>query len=149
MKRISKFEDRFAFLSNFHPSVICDEYIFYPTVEHYFQAMKTLNPEMRKKIAAADTPGQAKRLGRQVELRPDWEEVKDDVMLEGLRLKFTIPSLREMLIETGSAELVEGNWWHDNTWGDCGCEKCQDIPGQNRLGKLLMQVRKEVKEGRY
>lgn len=149
MAKISEFKDRYEFLSNFSESVICHEYVFYPTVEHFFQAMKTTDLKMRRVIACAETPGKAKRYGRHVILRPDWEDIKDDVMLEGLRLKFQIPALRTKLLETGNAELIEGNWWHDNTWGDCYCDECADKPGENRLGKLLMQVRQELKDGGY
>jgi len=142
---INKFEGKYAFLSNFYASVVQEDGITYPTIEHYFQAQKTLNPFERKEIAAAATPGQAKRAGRNVTLREDWEEVKDDVMLQGLRLKFNIEELANMLIATGDAALIEGNWWCDNTWGSCACPKCENTVGENRLGKLLMQVREEIK----
>ena len=142
---INCFDGEFAFLSNFYPSKIDDSYFDYPTVEHYFQAAKTLDLEKRAEIAAADTPGRAKRLGRKVKLRLDWEEIKDQVMLEALRKKFEIPALREKLLATGNKKLIEGNTWHDNTWGDCYCERCKDIKGQNRLGKILMQIREEIK----
>ena len=142
--KINKFDGQYAFLSNFYNSMICHEYIFYPTVEHYFQAMKSTDLKIRKWIADAPTPGEAKRRGRAIQLRPDWEEVKEQVMLDGLRLKFKIPALREMLLETRSSELIEGNYWHDNTWGNCSCDKCKDIEGKNMLGKLLMKVRSEL-----
>lgn len=106
--------------------------------------MKTLDIKQRKWIAEAPTPGEAKRRGRSVKLRPDWEEVKEEVMLEGLRLKFRIPEFREGLRATQSAILIEGTTWHDNEWGNCTCEKCKDIPGKNKLGKLLMKVRSEL-----
>ena len=143
--RIDSFNRDYAFLSNFYESPIEFEGIKYPTVEHYFQAMKTLNLSERKNIADAPTPGKAKQFGRSVWLRADWENVKDDVMLAGLRLKFQIPELRTELLNTGDAELIEGNFWHDNTWGDCVCDKCLDKPGENRLGKLLMKVREEIR----
>lgn len=142
--KIDKFDGQYAFLSNFYDSMICHEYVFYPTVEHYFQAMKSTDLKTRKWIADAPTPGEAKRRGRTIQLRPDWEEVKEQVMLDGLRLKFKIPALREKLLETRSSELVEGNTWHDNTWGNCSCDKCKDIEGKNMLGKLLMKVRSEL-----
>lgn len=142
---INCFDGEFAFLSNFHPSMITDGNEWFPTVEHYFQAAKTETMEDYMKIAAALTPGQAKRLGRNVKLRSDWEEVKDQVMLEALRKKFAIPKLSEKLLATGDEELVEGNHWHDNTWGNCTCDQCKNIPGQNKLGKMLMQVREEIK----
>ena len=86
---IVEFDGDYAFLSNFYPSTIYHEGITYPTNEHFFQAMKTLDIDERKAIAAAETPGLAKRMGRNVKLRPDWEAVKVDVMRLGLILKFT------------------------------------------------------------
>jgi predicted NAD-dependent protein-ADP-ribosyltransferase YbiA (DUF1768 family) len=65
-------------------------------------------------------------------------------MMRGLRLKFQDPKLRAMLLATGNEELIEGNTWHDNTWGDCSCDACKDIEGKNMLGKLLMKVRDEL-----
>lgn len=142
-RKITKFDGQYAALSNFADSMICHGYVFYPTVEHYFQAMKTLDPKERGWIAAAPTPGEAKRRGRAVKLRPDWEEVKEQIMLDGLRLKFKIPAMREVLLSTQSAELIEGNTWHDCEWGVCSCSKCGGV-GNNKLGKLLMKVRSEL-----
>lgn len=143
---IGVFDGEFAFLSNFHTSPIADEDgIIYPTVEHYFQAMKTLDKTQRFNIAIQPTPGKAKRLGRQVELRKDWEQVKEQVMYEALTKKFSDPILRELLLNTGDAWLEEGNTWHDNYWGICQCIKCQDTMGKNKLGKLLMQLREEIR----
>lgn len=142
---IDKFEGEYAFLSNFAHSSISDGNIIFPTVEHYFQAAKTLNMTDYEAIAAAGSPGQAKRLGRNVELREDWEEIKEQVMLDALRKKFEKPAFRAMLLSTGDEELIEGTTWHDNTWGNCTCERCKNIEGQNKLGKLLMQVREEIK----
>lgn len=141
---IIEFEDEYAFLSNFYPSTIYHDGITYPTNEHFFQAMKTLDINERKAIAAAETPGMAKRMGRNVKLRPDWEKIKVDVMRLGLILKFTDAELAKKLLATGDEELVEGNWWHDNTWGNCLCAKCSRIPGKNMLGLLLMDLRKEL-----
>lgn len=138
---IDSFSEEFEFLSNFFPSKITDtKGNTYPTVEHYFQAMKTFDSEKRKLIAAAPTPGQAKRLGRMVELREDWGDVKNDIMRLALWQKFSKPGLRKMLLDTGDAELIEGNWWHDTYWGVCNGE------GENHLGKLLMEIRKDIKE---
>lgn len=137
---INSFEGKYAFLSNFYESPIAEDRIIYPTVEHYFQAQKTLDMDERKKIAAADTPGKAKRLGRSVTLRPDWEEIKLGVMEHAVREKFTTHStLRVMLVGTGDEELVEGNWWNDRFWGVC------EGVGANHLGQILMKVRDELK----
>lgn len=142
---IAIFDNEYAFLSNFYESPFEVDGITYPTVEHFFQAMKSKDVEGRKKIAAAPTPGKAKRLGRTIELRKDWEEIKVAVMKFGLAQKFRIPELREKLLATGNEELIEGNFWHDNTWGNCLCADCQDIPGRNMLGMLLMELRTKIR----
>lgn len=142
---INDFHKEYNFLSNFFDSPIFEEGIFYPTVEHYFQAMKTLNPVERKGIAHAATPSIAKQLGRQVTLRKDWEQVKDQVMEHALHIKFANPDLKNKLLATEPEYLEEGNWWHDNYWGVCYCSKCQNR-GKNHLGHILMALRKELKE---
>ena len=145
---IDCFDKEWAFLSNFYWNEIEFEGITYPTNEHFFQAMKTLDIEERYAIANCRTPGQAKRMGRRVALRSDWEEVKEDIMFLGLCLKFADGQLADWLLETGDEELVEGTTWHDNEWGNCSCPKCQHIEGKNKLGKLLMRVRDLIKKER-
>ena len=145
---INCFDGKWAFLSNFYWNEIEHEGIVYPTNEHFFQAMKTLDNDERRQIANCLTPGQAKRMGRRVALRSDWENVKEDVMLLGLCLKFADEQLADWLLETGDEELVEGTTWHDNEWGNCSCSKCANIEGKNKLGKLLMRVRDMIKEER-
>ena len=142
---IDVFDGEFAFLSNFAQSPILHEGIVYPTVEHFFQAMKTLNATERETIAAAATPGVAKHMGRKVNLRPDWEKVKIDVMRTGLKFKFADYNMAQKLLATGDKYLIEGNWWHDNTWGSCNCPNCAGKPGRNLLGQLLMEIREEVR----
>ena len=139
--RVYGFDGPYAFLSNFAPSPIEHEGVLYPTVEHAFAACKTFDRQKRVEIAAAATPGRAKRLGRAVPLRADWEEVKTDVMLALVRRKFDgHPSLLRQLIATGSAELVEANGWHDRVWG---VDRATGL-GENRLGIVLMIVRTEL-----
>ena len=145
---IDCFDGHWAFLSNFYWNEIEFEGIIYPTNEHFFQAMKTLDINERRAIANCRTPGQAKRMGRRVALRPDWEVVKESVMLEGLCLKFADEQLADWLLETGDEELVEGTTWHDNEWGNCSCPKCAHIEGKNKLGRLLMIVRDMIKDER-
>lgn len=112
---------------------------YWPTVEHYFQAQKFLDADYRKTIRRARSPKQAKGLGqsRAVALRADWEEAKEQVMLEALRLKFSHAELKKALVDTGDKKLVEHSPC-DRYWG-CGW----DGAGKNRLGALLMQVREE------
>ena len=143
---IDFFDGEYAFLSNFYNASCIFEGKLYPTVEHAFQAAKSLDHAERDWIAAAGSPGLAKRLGRRINLRPDWEKVKFDVMEECLRSKFADPVLKQKLLATGDEELVEGNYWHDNTWGNCSCEKCKDIVGRNMLGNILMKLRTEFME---
>ena len=114
---INSFDGEFAFLSNFYESPISDGEITYPTVEHYFQAMKTPSIEEALEIAAAPTPGHAKRLGRKCQLRSDWEEIKIPVMRSALHKKFSDLELKAKLLATGDQHLEEGNTWHDNFWG--------------------------------
>jgi N-glycosidase YbiA len=137
---IDNFNGEFAFLSNFYPAANRYAGLVYPTVEHAFQAAKTQDDTEKRQIAAAHSPGQAKRLGRAVRLRPDWESVKVAVMTELVREKFaTHPELRERLLATGDAELIEGNTWNDRFWGVSGGF------GKNWLGRILMQVRQELR----
>ena len=136
---IDSFRNEYSFLSNYSCSPFYIDTVLFPTMEHYFQASKASNQEDYLRIAYAPTPGDAKRLGRRIQLRPNWEEVKDNVMLIGLRKKFADPELRDLLLATGDEELVEGNYWGDTYWGVC------NGIGQNKLGKLLMQVREEIK----
>lgn len=142
---IDSFRNEYFFLSNYSCSPFYIDNVLFPTMEHYFQTSKASNQKDYLFIANAPTPGDAKRLGRRIQLRHDWEKVKDNVMLIGLRKKFANPELRDLLLATGDEELVEGNYWHDNEWGNCTCPRCKNIPGKNKLGKLLMQVREEIK----
>jgi ribA/ribD-fused uncharacterized protein len=125
--------------------VIVDDMRF-PTVEHGFQAAKTTSSTERRKIQQQPTPGKAKRMGKTVTLRADWDDMREGVMLDLLRQKFSRSPLREELLNTGSEELVEENRWHDTYWGRCSCLKHSGV-GLNRLGILLMQVRDEVHRG--
>lgn len=138
---IAGFNGKNYFLSNFYPSRIIMDGIVYPTVEHAFQASKTTSRAARKVIAYLPTPGQAKRAGRATWHRGDWEEIKVDVMHRLLKLKFERDSrLADRLLETGNADLVEANNWNDHFWG----VDVKTGEGENMLGKLLMQVRKEL-----
>lgn len=142
---ISSFTGQYAFLSNFAPAEISFEGLTYPTVEHAFQAAKSLNQADRERIAATVRPSQAKRLGRKVILREDWEDVKVDIMLDLVRAKFAAePLYAQGLLDTETAYLMEGNVWHDNFWGSCDCGRCER-PGANNLGVILMQVRDDLR----
>ena len=143
MPTIDRFRDKHAFLSNFHPSVVGLDGLLYPTVEHAYQAAKTLEPGLRSAIRMAGTPGYAKRLGQKILLREDWEDVKVEVMLDLLRKKFSHDDFATRLLATGDATLIEGNDWGDVFWGMTGYPPKR--VGQNYLGRLLMQVRGELR----
>jgi N-glycosidase YbiA len=133
-------------LSNFAPFGFEDEGLHWPTVEHYFQAQKfpgAENAAYREKIRRAQSPKDAKVLGRtrKIAIRPDWEDVKDSIMLAALRKKFAAEDLRQLLLDTRDRELVEASP-SDSYWG-CG----RSGKGKNRLGQLLMQVRAELRAG--
>lgn len=142
---IKSFDGAYRFLSNFWPIKIEYEGLIYPSTEAAFQAAKTLLITEREKFIYL-SPNKAKQLGRKVKLRPDWDDVKLKVMEDILRKKFSDPALKAQLLGTGDDELVERNWWHDNIWGECTCLLCKDKPHLNNLGKLLMQLREELKE---
>lgn len=131
-------------LSNFAPFGFEEDGAYWPTVEHYFQAQKfpgAENGAYRERIRKAKTPKEAKSLGRTrtIAIRPDWEEVKDGIMLAALRRKFAAAKLRDLLLSTGDRRLVEAAPT-DYYWG-CG----RTGTGKNRLGELLMQTRDELK----
>lgn len=139
MNIIKEFSGKYFFLSNFYERPVEVDDKKYANTEAAFHAFKC--PERRGEFAFLG-PKEAKRLGRSVKLRPDWEQVKDDVMRNVVRAKFTQhEDLKQMLLETGDAILEEGNTWHDKYWGvDSVTRK-----GKNMLGKILMEIRDELR----
>jgi hypothetical protein len=142
--KIAEFQGEYRFLSNFYPATVVYEGITYPSVEHAYQSAKTLNMNERLRIAAIAEPADAKRAGRALKpQRADWEQVKFIVMEQCVRYKFTHDlKLRAKLLATGSAILEEGNNWDDRIWGICPPNSDN---GENRLGKILMKVRAELR----
>ncbi|AGP36645.1 Swarming motility protein YbiA [Sorangium cellulosum] len=134
--------DAHGFFSNFsrHPFTLKGK--VWPTSEHYFQAQKFAGTDHEEEIRNAPGPGEAARMGRQRSrpLRPDWEQVKDDIMREAVLAKFTQhEDLRRALLDTGDAELVE-HTANDAYWADGG-----DGSGRNMLGKILMEIREQLR----
>lgn len=163
MNTIDSFDGQYAFLSNFYNCTISYDNITYRNAETAFQAQKSLNIHVREELAHAGlTPGQAKRVGRgqaftsidgerlKLVFRLDWELVKNSVMYGVVRAKFEQNiGLKEKLLITGDAQLIEGNHWHDNYWGQCTCSRCINTVGFNQLGKTLMRVRAELGGAAY
>ncbi|MEM9973595.1 MAG: NADAR family protein [Pseudomonadota bacterium] len=134
--------DAYSEFSNFAPFGIEMDGVWWPTVEHYFQAQKFEDAAYREKIRRADRPKEAKALGltRKLPIRSDWEAVKVEVMQAAVRQQFaTHPALRALLLNTGAEEIVE-NAPHDYFWGGG-----QDGTGRNTLGKILMEVRDSLR----
>ena len=141
---IKEFRNENFYLSNFYERPVTINGITYLNNEAAFQSMKVEDVEKRKSFSTLKA-SEAKKMGRRVELRPDWESVKFDYMYLICKGKFSQnKDLREKLLSTMGEDLVEGTTgWHDNIWGNCECPKCKNIIGQNNLGKILMRVRDE------
>ncbi len=139
MNKIEGFQGEYRFLSNFWAASVEFDGLWYNSVEHAYQAAKTLNEEERRTIRKAETPGTAKRLGRTVTIRPDWNEVRLFIMEDLVRQKFSQEPARSQLLATGDDYLEETNRWNDTFWGVC------NGTGQNHLGKILMKVRDNLK----
>ena len=133
--------DPYAEFSNFAPFGVELDGLWWPTVEHYFQAQKFSDSTYQKRIRRAIKPKDAKALGmtRTLPLRQDWEDVKVELMRRAVTCKFkTHPRLRDLLLSTGTEDIVE-NAPMDSFWG-CG----SDGQGLNMLGKILKQVRTDL-----
>lgn len=154
------FRNEYAFLSNFYLTPIHYNNLTFPSVENAFQYAKLpediLTTSLGKTYVdqfTTCTPNQAKKLGRKIPIRSDWDTITKEseglpfrvfIMRTLLRKKFQNNELREKLMQTNNIHLVETNYWHDNFWGDCICEKHKNTPGQNILGKLLESIRDEL-----
>lgn len=145
---ILQFRGEYRFLSNFYPSPLeirlGDETFAMPSVENAYQAAK-IRPQDPDRIRLTRsfvslTAGEAKRKGKSLKLREDWDQIRITVMHLLLRQKFSLPNLRALLLLTGDRMLVEGNSWGDRFWG---VDLTTNV-GENHLGKLLMKVREEI-----
>ncbi len=135
---IDNFAGEYRFLSNFWKCPIYFEGEVYPSVEHAYQAAKTRNMAEREIIRSKSSPGEAKKSGRGVTIRSNWNDIKINTMRGLLITKFEWPGERDLLLKTGNAKLIEGNWWGDIFWG-----VCKGV-GENHLGKLLMEIREPL-----
>lgn len=139
MNEIKEFRGKYFFLSNFFEIPVTWQGITYQNNEAAFQSAKVINQKNRQSFASLN-PSKAKSKGRHVQLRNDWEKIKDNIMYEICYCKFSQnEELKKKLIATGNALLVEGNTWGDKYWGVC------NGIGKNKLGKILMKVREELK----
>lgn len=134
----------FRFLSNFYLSDIEIDGKVWPSTEHYYQAMKTLDFSMQEKIRTCGSPGNSKKLGRSAKIRADWDKIKEKVMMDALRAKFRPGSnMASLLLLTEDHYLAEWAPW-DEWWG-----LGRRGTGKNRLGYCLMKVRAELRGEEY
>ena len=135
---IDTFRGDYFFLSTFYVAPVIFVGIRYCNNEAAFQAQKCINAEDRKAFSTMN-PSEAKKAGRKVILRSDWEIVKVDLMYKIVKAKFAQNiDLALKLAATNNEELVEGNTWGDKIWGKVNGE------GQNLLGKILMDIRDNI-----
>ena len=140
MSKIESFSGEYRFLSNFYPCSVELDGETYTSVEHAYQAAKTLDIEERTILRTTGPANIVKKLGKSVTVRSDWESVKVEIMADLVWQKFSNNAeLKDKLLNTEDFELVEGNWWNDTFWGVC------NGTGHNYLGKILMAVRNELK----
>ena len=138
---IDSFEGEYAFLSNYYPCEVIFDGIRYQSSEAAYQAQKCAYPSVRKEFVGL-TADEAKKKGRAVRIREDWEDIKNHVMVDVLLEKFKQhPELAKRLADTGNEELIEGNTWGDTYWG-----RCNGV-GMNLLGQMLQIIREAAKLG--
>ena len=142
-KKIIKFHGYKNPLSNFYESNFRIGTFIYPTVEHFYQSQKSDDAYERMDILMADTPKEAKQMGKEIEVpRNNWDEKKLIFMWKALYAKFTQnKELKKYLLDTDPAELIEDSPW-DSFWG-----RGKDWNGENKLGKMLMKLRKDISNG--
>lgn len=144
---INSFRKENSFLSNMAKVKISYDNIIYPSVENFYVAMKITKDKIIKidkkeitirKYISTLNPYESKKFGKKLILRKDWDNIKLKVMEYALKQKFSNYYYKEKLLFTENKQLIEGNWWGDTFWGVCNNK------GENHLGKLLMQIRKEL-----
>lgn len=143
-KMYKSFTNELSYLSNMYLVSVNYEGVWYRSVENAYQAAKT-NDLTEREIFTKVNPYEAKKLGKSVTIRDDWDSVKDGILEILIREKFKEGSdlALKLMIENPN-KLIELNSWHDNHFGNCVCAKCKRIPGKNVLGKLLAKRRYEL-----
>jgi ribA/ribD-fused uncharacterized protein len=148
MNAITDFHNEFYWLDNMYlVSINWSRNVVFTSTEQGFVYFKTIDLILREEILTIKDPYAAKAFGRSMPMRPDWDDIKYGVMYELVDQKFyQHMDLRKKLLATGNQPLLEGNTWHDNTWGDCFCQQCMNVRGDNFLGKTLMSIRAKYRE---
>ena len=137
---IKEFQGEYRWLSNFAPCTVNFEGESYDSVEHAYQASKTLCPTERSCFKDI-TAGQAKRMSRNITIRDDWDDVRLENMRWLLSQKYLTPKYKKLLLDTGDCEIQEGNRWGDKFWGVC----LKTGEGENHLGRMIAEIREAIK----
>jgi ribA/ribD-fused uncharacterized protein len=140
MNIIKGFSGPYRFLSNFYPAVVQLDGMYFPTVEHAYQAAKFEDVAIRRSVQVLPTPGKAKHFGGSGLIRTDWSKIRFEIMQDLVIQKFSAPEFSKMLLSTGDKYLEESNHWGDTFWGKSGGI------GENKLGQILMEIRKMLRE---
>lgn len=146
MKVIDWFRGEYAFLSNFYPCKIKVEDLTFGSIEAAYQALKCKDyTDMVQfcNLSPKEAKYRARVLKEAGKCRSNWDDLSLDVMENLIRMKFTMhQDLKQKLLDTGDAELIEGNYWKDYFWGVC------NGVGENHLGKILMKIREELRSNK-
>lgn len=140
METIKEFQDEYRWLSNFAPVKVEYGGMVFPSTENAYQAMKGISLAHAFKCTSCD-PSVSKKLGKICELRPNFDEIKLQLMYNLNLRKYLNEKYKQLLLDTGDMNIVEGNYWHDNFWGDCYCPRCKNFKGENNLGIIIMKIR--------
>lgn len=138
---IKEFKGEHRWLSNFAPCYVELDGQMYLSVEHAYQSSKSDDPNWKEQCTLETNPVEIKRQSKNIILRKDWDDVKDDIMMKCLIEKYDQEPYKQRLLDTKNEEIQEGNWWGDEYWG----VSLKTGKGQNKLGKMIMEIRKELK----
>jgi ribA/ribD-fused uncharacterized protein len=137
---IKAFKDEYRWLSNFVPAKIVLDGVLYLSVEHAYQSAKSDKPEWKRFCQTEINPVIVKRNSKEVILLSYWDNIKDDIMEYCIRQKYNQAPYKQLLLNTKDQIIQEGNYWGDKYWGIC----LKTGEGQNKLGRLIMQIRDEI-----
>lgn len=141
-RQINSFRGNYSFLSNFSAYGFNYKNIYFKNSEQAYQWEKAELQSDKDLILNANSAGETKKIGHRIKVDiKKWDENKVNIMKNILTAKFNVEHLKQRLLNTGDIELVEGNYWHDQIWGNCMCPKCKNKEGENNLGKILMEIR--------
>jgi len=139
---IDRFRGEHFYLSNFYPAVTPHRGHQFPSSEHAYMAARTADADAIAAIVATSDPAEAQQIGRAAKQLANWDLVRFRVMEDVLTAKFAHnPELADKLVATTGSVLIEGNTWHDQTWGNCTCHEHRAVAGENALGVCLMAIR--------